>query len=309
MSSMRIATAPGTWGVEPGPPPPEPSWELVLDEIAAAGFDGTELGPLGFLPADPAQLAVELRSRGLALAGAFVMEPLHDPAATSRILTQAAYTTTLLRALDAKALILIASLTPERSATAGRPDVTNRLAGSDRVLLIRTVGGLVERAHERGIMPVLHPHAGTLVEYEDEIDDVLESAGPGLGLCIDTGHCLYSGIDPVALLRRHPDRVRHVHFKDVHADVLERQLALGATFEQSVAAGTFCPLGDGDVDLVSFVRELAAIGYDGWGTFEQDRLAVDHREAKSDAQRSLEHLRSLGASTQRPVRSRESFPR
>lgn len=292
--TIQIATAPGTWGIEPVDDPRQVPWQLVVDEAAAAGFDGIELGPYGYLPTDAVQLGRELAARGLGLAAGFVMEPFHDSGQTSRILSEAQQTCELLAAAGATTLVVIAGLVPERSATAGRHEVAPPLEGGSRLTFIRTVSALVDRANVAGLRAAFHPHAGTYVEFDDEIDRILKEADGRLGLCIDTGHCVYSGIDPSELLERYGEQVVHVHFKDLHHELLDDALRNEATFEQAVASGVFCALGDGSVDLGTFIQGLGTIGYDGWATYEQDRVAADHPQARPDAERSLAYLRTLG---------------
>lgn len=302
--SVRLSTAPGTWGVEPGFDAAQPPWELVLDEVAAAGFDGIELGPYGYLPTNPERLVAELESRGLELSAGFVMEPLHDPTQSARILRRARETCELLAAAGGEKLVVIGSLVPERSATAGRAGAASSLEGDERAVFLRTLSAVMVHASDVGLIPALHPHAGTFVEFAHEIDRVLDEAGGGLALCIDTGHCRYSGVDASSLLDRHAGRVAHVHMKDVRGEVLRDVLGRELSFEQAVAAGVFCALGDGNADLQRFVDELARIGYCGWVTYEQDRVASDHPRARGDAERSRAHLNSLGLREPRHLSSR-----
>ena len=122
---------------------------------------------------------------------------------------------------------------------------------------------------------------------------MLEEVGDRLGLCVDTGHCLYSGVDTLGLLERHRRRVWHVHLKDLRADLLIRPRSTRHELRGGGRAGVFCPFGDGDVDLRAFLDALRRIGYRGWGTYEQDRVASDHATARPDAERSLAHLDHL----------------
>lgn len=296
-ASIRICTAPGAWGIEPRENPEHAPWELVLDELAAAGFAGIELGPLGYLPSDPARLAAELAARDLELTAGYVMEPFHDPAETSRILRATERTCALLAGVGAGTLVVIGSLILARSAAAGRPDAAPALGGWSRATFLRTLGAVADRAAEHGLRAALHPHAGTYVEYEHEIDEILDQAGARLGLCVDSGHCLYSGVDALGLLERHRQRIWHVHLKDLRAEILRDALDKELSFEDTVAAGAFCPLGDGDVDLGSFLEALRTIGYRGWATYEQDRVASDYVTARADAQHSLAYLNRLGVHT------------
>jgi inosose dehydratase len=294
---IRICTAPGTWGIEPVGNPAQAPFALVLDEVAAAGFDGIELGPLGYLPDEPERLVAQLSSRGLELSAGFLMEPFHDPGQTLRILRTAERTCELLAGAGAGILVLIGSLAPERSDVAGRPAGSRMLEGRERTCFMEMLSSVLDVAGHYGVVAAFHPHAGTYVEYEREIDQLLEEANGRLGLCVDTGHCLYAGIDPVRLLERYAERVRHVHLKDVRCATLRRVLEQELSFEEAVSAGVFCALGDGDAELEPFLDRLHSIGYDGWATYEQDRLAEGFIEARADAERSLAHLRALGVHT------------
>lgn len=290
-----IATAPGTWGIEPPPLPDYPRWERVLDEIAQAGFDGSELGPYGYLPTDVAALRAALEARNLGMPGCFVMEPFEQRGEWERIEAMAERTCALAAGAGAKVLIAIDGLTPERSATAGRSDAARRLDAGEWETLVEGVRRTAEIAAKHGMRVAFHPHAGTYVEFLDEIDLIVEAlAEDGHGLCVDTGHSVYAGVDPVALVERHPSKVAHVHLKDLHADRLAAVTAAEKTFEQGVADGVFCALGAGTVDLDGFGKALRAVGYEGWCTFEQDRVVETIDEALGEARASLEHVRSLG---------------
>ena len=288
------ATAPGSWGVEPGGSPLDPPWPQVLDEIAAVGFDGSELGPVGYYPEEAALVPV-LAERGLRLAAGFVMEPFHDACARPATLAIARRTCATLAAAGASRVVLIEGLVPERSRTAGRTADAPRLDPGGWETLLEGLGETMRLAREEyGLRAVFHPHAGTYVEFADEIARLLDdTAAAELGLCVDTGHAVYAGIEPVALIASHGDRVAHVHVKDLVLDALADARNRGLSFEQAVAGGVFCPLGDGDIDLRGVAAALDAIDYDGWVVFEQDRLAGDPR-AGADAVASLRHLREVG---------------
>ncbi len=293
-TKIKLASAPGSWGIEPPAHDGYPPWTRVLDEMAAAGYDGTELGPPGYLPSGQ-ELREALRSRGLQMPAGYLMEPLSSAAELDRILDVARSTCATLAAAGAQTLILIDGLTPGRSATAGRSEDAARLTAEDWSQLVRASEAVCGVAREHGLRVAFHPHAGTHVEFEDEVERMMDDLpAESAGLCIDTGHSLFAGIDPVALLRRHASRLVHVHLKDLDLDVLERCRREALSFEQSVAAGVFTPLGAGSIDLAAFARALHEAGYDGWATFEQDRVVDGIDEALPDARASLEHLRRIG---------------
>jgi inosose dehydratase len=290
---IRIANAPTSWGVEDPEDGANPHWDRLLSDIAEAGYEGTELGPLGYLPADPADLRRELSGRGLELVGGYVFEPLHAPEGAARALEGGRRTCELLAAAGAVHLVIIQGFTAERERAAGRPGAARPLTDAEWETLVDAVGRLARlAAGEHGLIPVFHPHAGTHVEFEDEIDRL--AADTEVPLCIDTGHCAYAGIDPVSLYSRHAGRVAYFHLKDVDPDRLADALARELSFEQAVGERVFCPLGEGVVDFAALAGALRRDDFHGWATVEQDRLPTDSTAPAEHAAASLAHLRAAG---------------
>ena len=125
-------------------------------------------------------------------------------------------------------------------------------------------------ARRHGVRPVVHPHVGGYIEFADEIERLVDDTD--LDLCLDTGHLAYAGIDPARMIGGTPTDSAHVHFKDIRPDVLARVDAEGLTFWEAIAAGIFCPLGDGVVDIGGVLAALDDVGYHGYATIEQDRV-------------------------------------
>jgi inosose dehydratase len=247
----------------------------VLDEIAAAGFAGTELGPYGFLPAEPAQLRRELDARGLHLCSAFIAFHLAERAALPAALADVRRTAKLISAAGATMLVLSDEISPERSAVAGRRDAANRLSWSDSQWRAASdaIHAVVEAAQRLGLAVAFHHHVGTHVETPEEIDRLLsELPASALGLCLDTGHYAYGGGDPVDLLRQHPGRTNWLHLKDVNDQRLQEARQQELDFHAGVRYGVFAPLGQGSVNFAECLRLLREQSYRGWGVVEQDVL-------------------------------------
>ena len=136
--------------------------------------------------------------------------------------------------------------------------------------LLSNLDRLARAAAEVGVTATLHPHVGTMVESAAEVRRVLDDSG--IGLCLDTGHLLIGGADPVALARDHADRVRHVHLKDVDAGRAAAVRAGRIGYADAVREGMYRPLGQGDVDIAAIVTSLEQAGYDGWYVLEQDTM-------------------------------------
>jgi inosose dehydratase len=244
---IRVANAPVSYGafeLTVGVLPNVPGPEEVLDAIAAAGYEGTELGPPGYLGAG-ALLRERLARRGLALAGAFV--PVRF--GRDQDLGELEETLDLVDGLDAKPVL----------SDAGRRDGEVDWEGVARA---------ADLARSRGFEPTFHPHMGTRVQTPAEIEQLLERTD--VGLLLDTGHLTAAGGDPVTALAAWRERVDHVHVKDVRLDVLRA----APSWEAAWRGGAFCELGAGDVDLESFFAELD--GYSGWVVVEQDWVPGPH---------------------------------
>jgi inosose dehydratase len=259
---VRLAGAPISWGVCE-----VPGWghqlgpDRVLAEMREAGLSATEFGPAGFLP-DGAERSALLGSYGLAAVGGFVPVVLHDPrrdpvAEVDRALDGFG---------DAAVLVLAAATGLDGYDT--RPV----LSEGEWTILLAALDRVAGHAAARGYEAALHPHVGTVVEGPEEVARVL--AGSRVPLCLDTGHLLIGGTDPLELARSAADRIGHVHLKDVDAALAGRVRAGKLTYTEAVRRGVYRPLGEGDIDIAGIVAALTAAGYDGWYVLEQDTIVT-----------------------------------
>jgi inosose dehydratase len=260
---VKIAGAPISWGVCE-----VPGWghqlsaDRVLTEMRQAGLTATELGPDGFLPSDTVELVQLLDGYGLSCVGGFVPVMLykdgHDPA------DDLAGPLESLVAAGAGVVVL--------AAATGLDGYDERpiLDEKQWATLLSNLDRLADIAAARGLTAVLHPHVGTMVETRADVDRVL--TGSRIPLCLDTGHLLIGGTDPLALTREVPDRIKHAHLKDVDAALAAKVQSGALTYTQAVAAGMYVPLGAGDVDIAGIVKALEDNGFDGWYVMEQDNI-------------------------------------
>ncbi|HET7303557.1 MAG TPA: TIM barrel protein [Segeticoccus sp.] len=287
--SARIAGAPISWGVceVPGW-----GWQYdpgtVLTEMRDVGLAATEFGPEGFLPDAPREKVEVLADHGLAAVGQFVPVVLHDPDHDPLPQVQAAIDGLL--AAGASTVVLAAAT--GREGYDARPVLDE---DGWRVLLVN-LDRLAQVAGEQGVTATFHPHVGTLVENGEETRRVLD--GSSIGLCLDTGHLLVGGADPVAIAREHPDRISHVHLKDVNAATAARVRAGEVAYAEAVGQDLYAPLGSGDVDVAAIVDALEASGYAGWYVLEQDTVLSgppggDGKRAIDDVRTSVAYLRDL----------------
>jgi inosose dehydratase len=261
ITTDRLAAAPISWGVcevEGWGYQLDP--ERVLGEIAELGIAATEFGPLGFLPVDPQDRAQTLRRYGLNAVGGFLPVILHDqdhdpmPAVEAEL--------EAFEAAGAQVLVL--------SADTGAVSYDQKQQMDDQqwTVFADNLDKIVTRAAERGITAVMHPHVGTMIESATAVERLLEETSADL--CLDTGHLLIGGTDPLELARRHASRIGHVHLKDVDAELAAQVREGRLEFTTGVRQGMFVPLGAGDCGIAEIVAELEAADYQGWYVLEQD---------------------------------------
>ncbi|TCP54337.1 2-keto-myo-inositol dehydratase [Tamaricihabitans halophyticus] len=287
--AVRIAAAPISWGVCE-----VPGWgkvldrEVVLGEMAELGLRATELGPPGYLPTEPAELRAALGT--LRLVGGFYATVLHDEQRQASSIAEATELAELLASVGGEVLVLAAA-----TGLTGY-DERPALSAAEWRTLVETCALIRDAAAEHGLATVLHPHVGTHVERADEVARFV--ADSDLPLCLDTGHLLIGGADPVTLAREHPERIGHVHLKDVRADLADRVRSGEISYTQAVAEGIYVPLGAGDVDLLAMLSSLSEVDYRGWYVLEQDTAlpqdgTADEDLPRRDTEQSLARLHEL----------------
>jgi inosose dehydratase len=282
----RIAAAPISWGVceVPGWGAQMPPGR-VLSEMRELGIQATEAGPDGYLGDDPDAAAALVREYGLRLIGGFVPAVLHRPGALAPVERAAE----LFARADADVLVVAAGTGVEGY------DERPSLSASDWDRLLEGLDAAREVCAAHGLRCALHPHVGTMIEHPQEIERVLERSS--VDLCLDTGHLVIGGNDPVELARRAADRVGLVHLKDVDGVLAARVLAGEQSYSDAVRDGLYVPLGAGSVDIAEFVAVLERSGYSGWYVLEQDAMLDAEPPADGgpvgDVRASLEFLRSV----------------
>jgi len=298
--AIKVASAPINWGImEHVELPPEYPYNRVLDEIKAAGYSGTELGPYGFLPADSAVLRKELANRHLTLCSAFVDIELGNKAAHKDGLAFVSRSAKLISEAGAQLLVLSDKITPARNATAGRRDDANQISWSDVEweAAAAAIREIIKLCRALGLRVAFHHHAGSHVETPEEIDRLFSLFPPDeLGLCLDTGHYVYGGGDTIGFLEKQVSRVWCVHLKDVYdeksADARQKRM----NFHQAVRHGVFAPLGKGSIDFSRVISLLQRGNFDGWVVVEADVLpgGVGADAPLANASAGREYLHRLG---------------
>lgn len=297
---IRVANAPCSWGVlefeeeAAGAPAGQ-----VLDEMAAAGYDGTELGAWGFLPTDPRALAADVERRALSLVGAFVPIALAREDAVDTGVERAVRTAQLLAGAAGQTAVVVLSddntAVPHRTARAGRIRDEDGLSAGQWDRYAERTGRVASAVRDAtGIRTVFHHHCAGWVETPQEIEALMSRTDPEVvGLCLDTGHLMYAGGNAVDAIAKYRDRIWHVHFKDCEPELARQARAEEWDYHTAVGRGIFCELGQGMVPFASVVDALRVEYYAGWIVVEQDVLPGLGTPAAS-ARRNREYLRKLG---------------
>jgi inosose dehydratase len=249
--------------------------------MAEAGYEGTELGPPGYL-GDRDELAARLSGNRLELVGGYIPIRFSEPNSLDEDIRAMEDTLDYFDAAGAPNArpVFADGGSPERAARPGAA-ANDRSIGLDDAGWRRFADGVAraaEVARARGYRPTFHHHTATNVEAPWEIERMLELTD--LGLLLDTGHLALGGGDPVQGLRDWADRIDHLHIKDYKRAILEGVIADRAGMEEAWRRRVFCELGTGDVDLPAFFAELASSGYSGWLVVEQDLIPAPDEDAR-----------------------------
>jgi inosose dehydratase len=302
-----VTCAPCCWGVDDVRNPHLPPWERVLDEAAAAGFGGLELGPYGYMPLDSDRVGDALEARGLRVVAGTIFDDLVDPANRDSLVRQTDEICGFITALPrprshenqrfpAPYLTVMDWGHDERDYAAGHSDLAPRLDADAWAGMAANIRVIAELARDRhGVRAVIHPHAGGYIEFEDELDRIAADIPADVaGLCLDTGHLDYSGMDPVATIKRYADRIDYIHFKDIDPIVYKDVMSRRIRFFDACAEGVMCPIGRGRIDYPSLRRLLGEIHYGGYITIEQERDPRNAGGVLADLAASRTFLRDTG---------------
>lgn len=289
MQYDKIAGAPISWGVCE-----VPGWghqmspERVLREMASLGLKATEFGPHGFLPIEADARASVLSDLNMHATGGFfpvlLHDSNHDPLPNVQTELESYVST------GATTLVLAAD-----SGKSGYDEKRAELTSDQWATVFKNLNEISALAASVGVKAVLHPHVGTIIETHDDVVKVV--SGSDIAFCLDTGHMVIGGADPVAFSVNHADRVAHSHLKDVDLTWAHKVQAGDVTYYDAVVQGMYRPLGKGDVDIRAIVRNLLLAGYQGWFVLEQDNVISEEPAEGSgpfqDAKTSVEFLRAV----------------
>lgn len=304
---IYITGAPCCWGVDDVKNPYLPPWQNVLEEAGIAGYRAIELGPYGYLPLDIGVLSKELEKNEISIVAGTIFDDLLSESNYKNLLQQVDDICSILTKLpklhreegqnfSAPYLTVMDWGHEERDYAAGHSSQAPRLNNYEWEQMMRHIRGICKQAAKWDIRPVLHPHAGGYIEFADEIDRLMKDIPYHLaGLCLDTGHLRYSGMDPVFWLTKYADRLDYLHFKDINEKIYKEVMQEHIRFFEGCAKGSMCPIGTGIIDYPAIYKLLTEeIHYAGYITIEQERDPRSVATSLRDVKASLEYLKSIG---------------
>jgi inosose dehydratase len=245
-------------------------FEQCIDEMALAGFEGCEVG--NKFPRDPNVLKKELSLRNLEIASAW-FSAFFTVDREEETIKKFIEHRDFLHEMGAKVIVVSES----GKSVQGKIDVplhSNKpiFDEKDWRKLVEGLHKLGKIASEKGMKIVYHHHMGTGVQTFDEVEKLMKLTDPELvSLLVDTGHIVFAGGDPVELIKKFGNRVKHVHFKDIRKEIMEESIREDMSFLQSVKLGVFTVPGDGMIDFGPILQALNDVDYKGWIIVEAEQ--------------------------------------
>ena len=245
------------------------SLDQCLSEAKQAGFSGVELGRK--FPRQAGKLGPILKKHGLSLVSGWYSAELLRRDSKTEIAAMKDHLT-LLSALKSNVMVF-AETTGEiilnaAAAASSRPKLNT---AAEWKQLGQRFTECANHMQDKGVRMAVHHHMGTVVESAEDIDHLMASTGPSVGLLLDTGHAVFAGADPVALAKKYIGRIVHVHCKDIRKDMLAKARQENLSFLNAVLQGTFTVPGDGMIDYLPVLSVLARANYSGWLVVEAEQ--------------------------------------
>lgn len=310
--TIYISGAPCCWGVDDANNPYLPDWKQVVQEAHQAGFTGMELGPYTYMPTNLPDLLPVLKQNNITIMTGTIFEDLISEEHFPDIIEETENICQLVSQLPQKekqphqhyptpylTIMDFSDNDPAhlaRDYNAGHPDRAERLDTAKWNLLMDHIKQICEIAAKYHVRPVVHPHAGGFIEFEDEIAKLVQDIPYELaGLCLDTGHLYYSKMDPETMLRKYWDRVDYIHFKDIDQQKYEEVMQEKIKFFDACADQVMCPIGKGIIDYERLHVLLAdELKYEGFITIEQERDPRNSDSSLQDVKQSVDYLKAVG---------------
>jgi len=270
--AVRIGINPITWTNDDMPElGGDTPLETCLAETHEAGFSGTEMG--GKFPTKSVELAPLLQRHGLTFISGWYSGKLLSRSVDEEMRAMNDHLA-LLSEMKCRVMVFAEGTGATHGDRSMPASSRAEIPESEWAAYARRLTELADRMLSRGVRIAFHHHMSTAVQTAIEVDRLMAETGPSVGLLLDTGHALYAGADPLALARKHANRVVHVHCKDIRKDKLNVALARNMSFLDAIIDGVFTMPGDGCIDFLPILTVLQEAGYAGWLVAEAEQDPV-----------------------------------
>lgn len=290
--AVKLGIAPDSWGVWFPQHDKQPPWERCLNEMQAAGYAGVELGPWGYLPNQPDALKAELEKRDLELVAGTVGGNFLDAAAMDELCEKIDAVAVLMKEFpSARYIVLLPPMYTDEET--GLLISDPELSDEQWEQYAANVQRVTDQVRKHGLEVAFHPHADSHVQTEAQIERLL--AQTTTNLCLDTGHHVYGGGEPISFYCKHADRIPFLHVKDCDMSVKAKKDEKGWSFARAVSEGIMVEPGAGGIDYKALRGALEEHDYNGWVVVEQDLFPLDSFDIPYPiAKRSYEKLKEAG---------------
>jgi inosose dehydratase len=242
--------------------------ESILADIRDVGFAGVELG--GKFPRKADELRPLLDRYSLDLIGGWYSGSLLVQDAAAEIAALQPHLN-LLKAMGSRVFVFAETSNAVHGNRKVALSDTPRMTKESWARFGARMTEVADYIENQGLKFAYHHHLGTVVENAADMDAFIAATGPSVGFTLDTGHAALGGVNSLAIIRDHPERVAHVHCKDVRWDTFKRVKSEGASFLDGVLAGMFTVPGDGGIDYSAVMKALADMNYSGWIVIEAEQ--------------------------------------
>ena len=292
--SIKVGTAPASWGIWFPSDPKQTPYQRFLDEVAEAGYEWIELGPHGYLPTDLRTLQSELDRRGLKVSSAQASGYPANPSEWPELQEQVRGVGELVAGLGARYLVLLEETYIDRLTN--QPLGPTRLDESAWRRLIDATHRVADIVRDEfGLGLLYEPHTDTHIEHADQIETFLQETDPDrVSMLLDVGHYANRAGDPVSFMRRHHRRIPYLHLKDIDVALQEEVTSGGLSFGAAVEQGLWCDLSQGGIDFVGLRDVLHEVDFDGWVMVEQGMYPAPFDKPLPIARRNRAYLREIG---------------
>ena len=271
---VRPAAVPNAWSNDDLPDlGADITFEQTIDEMALAGYEGTELGSK--YPTDAATLKAALEERGLQASGAWVsLFFASDAKAHEQTLEDFKAQIPFFKAVGIRDVYVAEVTNAVHQKPVGALANAPKFDNDQWAAMVDGLNEMGKLASEQDLRICYHHHVGTAVMDNDQVNRMMADTDPDhVWLLLDPAHSVVGNGDPLQLAKDHAKRIGHVHLKQAREPILQRFRNDDLSFWDGLREGIFTVPGDpeGMIELEPILQVLDDAGYEGWMVVEAEQ--------------------------------------